>query len=71
MGNLDRKFDSIYFGDVTLKYKMKDLDGTNLEEIVVVYDENEDKIGEIFGVKIEDVDDNHIHDTCDYGQEFN
>jgi len=66
----DRKFDSDYFGDVTLKYKMKDLDGTNLEEIVVVYDENDDKIGEIFGVAIEDVTDEHIYDTCDYNQRF-
>ena len=33
-------------------------------------DENDDKIGEIFGVAIEDVTDEHIYDTCDYNQRF-
>lgn len=57
---MDIKFKSPSFGDITLGYRMKDIDGTNLEEIVVIYDHDNNKRGEIYGIQIEDITEDDI-----------
>jgi len=54
------------FGDVTLEYKMLDLDGTNLEEVVQVTSDTGEFLGNIFSVPIEDVTERDINDNCSY-----